>query len=140
MKVLVDTSVWSLAFRRKRKAVEQNESKPVLEELKELIDETRAVMIGPVRQEILSGIPGNGQFTQLKEKLRAFDDFPISTRDHELAAEYFNRCRERGVQGAHTDFLILAVANRNDMAIFTTDRDFDNYLRIIKLNLHSPRH
>ena len=49
MKVLVDTSVWSLALRRK----EQCE---IAEKLADLILSSLVVMIGPVRQELLSGI------------------------------------------------------------------------------------
>ncbi|MCI5148246.1 MAG: hypothetical protein D3916_02395 [Candidatus Electrothrix sp. MAN1_4] len=46
MKVIVDTSVWSLALRRS--APENN---PYVHKLKELIKETRAQIIGPIRQD-----------------------------------------------------------------------------------------
>jgi hypothetical protein len=50
MKVLVDTSVWSLSLRRSLPSDNAEVS-----ELIELIKEVRIQMIGPVRQEILSG-------------------------------------------------------------------------------------
>ena len=53
MKVLVDTVVWSLALRKK--TLSDQESK-IVEELKELIYELRVVTIGPIRQELLSGL------------------------------------------------------------------------------------
>ncbi|MGH7814859.1 MAG: type II toxin-antitoxin system VapC family toxin [Candidatus Binataceae bacterium] len=131
MDVLVDTSVWSLAFRRARSI-----SEPVAIELGHLIREGRAFMIGPIRQEILSGIKDRAQFERLRGALRAFPDLPISTADYEEAAAFFNRCRMRGVQGAHTDFLICAVASRRSMAIMTTDKDFDAFARVLRLRRH----
>lgn len=118
---------------------ETSEGQKRLKELKELISETRAVMIGPIRQEILSGISNLSQFVQLKEKLKAFEDFPIILTDYELAAEYYNKCRKNGIQGSHIDFLICAVAKRNEMAIFTGDNDFQSYSGVLELNLHVPR-
>jgi predicted nucleic acid-binding protein len=138
MKVLVDTSIWSLAFRRKE-IPETGEEQNRLRELKELISETRAIMIGPIRQEILSGISNLAQFEQLKEKLKAFENYPIILTDYELAAGYYNHCRKNGIQGSHIDFLICAVAKRNKMAIFTSDNDFQNYSGVLELNLHAPR-
>jgi len=52
MNVLVDTSVWSLALRRR----EVDEESEIVRELRELIVEGSAVIIGPIRQELLSGI------------------------------------------------------------------------------------
>ena len=61
----------------------------------------------------------------------------IATDDHEEAAVFFNRCREKGVQGSNTDFLICAVAVRNGFAIFTTDDDFTRFARILPIALHA---
>ena len=138
MKILVDTSIWSLAFRRK-KGIYDRKDELTLKELKELINETRAILIGPIRQEILSGISDNVQFNKLKNKLRAFEDFPIHSTDYELAAEFYNTSRKKGVQGSHIDFLICAVSKRNKLTIFTYDNDFQNYARILGLKLHQPR-
>jgi predicted nucleic acid-binding protein len=55
--------------------------------------------------------------------------------DYELAAEFSNKCRKKGVQGSHIDFLICAVANRIDIPIFTNDKDFDRYQNIISIKL-----
>ncbi len=137
MKVLVDTSIWSLAFRRKEIPV-NSEIEKLLKALKELISETRAIIIGPIRQEILSGIANLSHFEQLKLKLRAFENFPITLIDYELAAEYYNTCKTKGIQGSPIDFLICAVAKRNKMAIFTSDKDFQNYSRLLELNLFTP--
>jgi predicted nucleic acid-binding protein len=132
--VIIDTSVWSLALRRAKRV---NDGAP--RELAELIQEGRVVMLAPVRQELLSGIKEKAQFDLLREHLRAFPDLDLDTSDYEAAAAAFNRCRERGVQGSNTDFLICATAVRRDLAIFTTDVDFQHYARVLRLKLHELR-
>ena len=136
MRVLVDTTVWSLALRRQRPKVKEQ---ILIDELSELIRELRAVLIGPVRQEVLSGIPDPAKFEVVKQHLEAFDDLPIIEADYEEAARVFNLCRKKGVQGSHIDFLICAVAIRHSAAVFTTNKDFTNYAKHLDLELHKPR-
>ena len=134
MNVLVDTSVWSLALRRAKRV-----DSTVSGELAELIGEGRVVMLGAVRQEVLSGMKVKAQFDQLREHLRSFPDLELETADDEEAASAFNRCRERGVQGSNTDFVICAAAARRKLAVYTTDGDFRQFARILKVELHEPR-
>jgi predicted nucleic acid-binding protein len=93
-------------------------------------------MIGPIRQEILSGIREEGQFKELEVRLSAFPDIPLIAKDHVTAARFFNICRGKGVQGSNTDFLICAVAVRHRLAIFTTDKDFARYAKHLPIVLH----
>lgn len=134
MKVLVDTCIWSQALRR-----ENTLENAYIQELKELIQEVRAQLIGPIRQELLSGIKSEKQFHRLRDHLRAFEDIELMTEDYETAAEYFNTARRKGIQGSNTDFLICAVAIHRDMAIFTTDKDFEYFKAIFSIELHQPR-
>jgi predicted nucleic acid-binding protein len=71
--------------------------------------------------------------------LRAFPDLELESVDYEDAAAAYNRCRERGIQGSNTDFLICAVAMRCDLAIFTTDGDFKLFARVLRFELHQVR-
>jgi predicted nucleic acid-binding protein len=132
--VLVDTSVWSLALRRPR-----SESSPETAELVELVREGRVAMIGAIRQEILSGIRAAEQFRKLRDRLRAFQDVALDESDYEEAAQCFNRCRAKGLQGSNTDFLMCAVSLRWDLAILTTDNDFTGFARVLGFELHAPR-
>ena len=134
MNVLVDTSVWSLALRRARRIDDA-----IRHELAELIREGRVILIGAVRQELLSGIKSKSQFEQLRDHLRAFSDLELDSGDYENAAAAYNRCRERGIQGSNTDFLICAVAMRRELAIFTSDGDFKLFARALRFVLHQPR-
>jgi len=135
MKVLVDTCIWSLALRRNK----QPESNIEVVELEELIKEVRVQIFGPIRQEILSGVKKKQQFTKLKKILAAFPDFGLTSEDFELAAEYFNLLRSKGIQGSNTDFLICAASTRYDLPIFTTDKDFLLFNEHIPITIHAPR-
>ena len=103
--VIVDTSVWSLALRRKQPVADA-----ATIELARLIDAGDALIAGPIRQELLSGIASQAQFKLVRERLEAFQDIPIETADYERAALCFNQCRTQGIQGSNTDYLICALA------------------------------
>ncbi|MCD4653529.1 PIN domain-containing protein [bacterium] len=134
MKVLVDTSVWSLALRHGKSGWSD-----IKLELTNLIDDRKVKMIGPIRQELLSGVRREKQFNELKKRLSAFPDVSILTEDYENAAHYFNVCRKNGIQGSNTDFLICAVAVRNEFMIFTRDKDFDLFAVHIPIKKYVPR-
>lgn len=138
MMVLVDTNVWSLALRRPDGHLRANEEQ-IKAELAELINEARAQVIGPVRQELLSGIRTDAQFERLLDRLRAFDNATLRVEDYEEAARIDNRCRANGIAGSPTDFLICAVALRRNWQIFTTDADFARYAEHVSIPLYVPR-
>jgi hypothetical protein len=133
--ILIDTCIWSLALRRKNNNHDEH-----IQELNLLISEYRALIIGPIRQEILSGINNPKQFTKLRKLLAAFPDLNILTSDYEQAAEFFNLTRSKGIQGSMIDFLICAVANRNNILIYTVDNDFSYFKKYIPIELHSVRY
>lgn len=137
MNILVDTPIWSLAFRRKGNL--SGEESSLVQELKTLIQELRAAIVGPIRQEILSGIADPGQYALLRHRMRAFDDVPLSSVDYEIAADFFNTCRRQGIQGSHIDFLLCAAAHRHAMPIFTTDSDFQRYADCLEISLYRLR-
>ena len=110
---------------------------PIAFELQSLIQESRVRMLGVIRQELLSGIRSEVQFSRLKELLRSFPDLPIVTEDYENAAEYYNICRKHGFQGSNADFLICAVAVRQNLCIYTTDKDFELYAQYLPIVLYN---
>ena len=129
--VLVDTCIWSLALRGK-----SPRDILVSEELTKLIYAEKAKIIGPIRQEVLSGYSDIKQYNKLKDKLMYFPNALITDEDYLSAARFSNLCRQKGIQGSHIDFLICAVANRLEMNVFTYDKDFEFYSQLIPITLH----
>ncbi len=132
MKVLVDTPIWSLAF---RKSIKTPQEQDIINTLITLLENSNVVIMGVVRQEVLSGISDNAKFDKLKKRLAVFDDIIITTADHEKAAEYSNLCRKKGIQGSLVDFLICAVATRLNIPIFSLDKDFGYYAKHLPIML-----
>ena len=131
--VIVDTSVWLLALRRSTTIASAETI-----ELKKLIQNQSVVMLGCIRQELLSGMHEIAWYEHLRERLSAFPNQILNENCYELAAKMFNECRAKGVQGSNTDFLICAVAQLNQLAIYTTDQDFKHYQKILGISLYQP--
>ena len=136
MKILIDTCVWSLALRRPAATLDPAE-RQTADLLRELVVDSRAVLIGPICQEILSGVREQKTFDRLREHLRAFEEQPIGVEEEEYeeAARCANRCRATGIAGSGVDFLICAVALHRKLAILTTDGDFDNFATVLPITL-----
>ena len=129
MKILADTCVWSQVLRHKAPDIE------LTDKLMDFITDGRVIMIGPIRQELLSGIPNVQQFKKLKETLSSFEDISLRSEHFVKAAEFSNICRNKGIQGSTTDFLICAVASLEDFSIFTIDKDFESYKKYLHIKL-----
>jgi predicted nucleic acid-binding protein len=136
MIALVDTSIWSLALRRNREDLNSLERASV-SALNELVTEGRARIIGPVRQELLSGIANPPKFERIRVALRAFVDEPLDTSDYETAAKANNECRAKGIAVTGVDILLCAVAMRRDWSIFASDPDFEHYANVLPLKLYA---
>lgn len=131
MRVLPDTPIWSAAFRR-----EDDVAGSYRAEMLKLVNQGLVEIVGPIRQEILSGIRDRSKFDVLRDRLRVFPDLEICTGDYEEAAAYYNRCRSKCIQGSFIDFVICAVAIRHDLEIFTDDKDFLAYKTILPIQLY----
>jgi predicted nucleic acid-binding protein len=135
VRVLIDTPIWSLALRRKQTDLNSREQRVTIT-LRELIREGRAELVGPVCQELLSGMRAQADFLRLRDQLRAFEQTRLDAPDYEEAAHVNNQCRAQGISGSAIDFLICATAIRRAWQIFTTDRDFAHYAKVVPLNLY----
>ena len=130
MKVLVDTCIWSHVFRHNKPDADLSGK------LNELIKDGRVVMIGPIRQELLSGISDTSQFKKLRNKLSFFEDLSLVSDYFVKAAEFCNICRKKGIQGSTTDFLICAISSLQKLQIYTDDKDFMNYKKYLPIHLY----
>jgi hypothetical protein len=115
-----------------------NHEAAIRDEVVALASKDEAVLLGPIRQELLSGLTPHDRFVQLREALRIFTDERLLTIDYERAAQMFTQCKVTGIQGSDTDYLICAVAERLRAPILTSDRDFANFARVLPIRLHNP--
>ncbi|HVP49977.1 MAG TPA: PIN domain-containing protein [Candidatus Bathyarchaeia archaeon] len=132
MKLLVDTSVWSLALRRRASVKPGAEESRLVKVLTEAIADGRVTTIGPIRQELLSGIKEAAQFEKVKKALEPFRDETIATADYEEAARLYNLCRSRGVECGPVDVLICAVAWRRQWDLLTSDAVMKRCMEVVR--------
>jgi len=131
VRILVDTSVWSLALRRK----EVIDTKEVVL-LKNFIEDGEQIfLIGLILQEILSGISAAKLFKRLTDYLSAFPLLELSRQDYIQAAELRNGCMKKGIKAGAIDFLIASVCINNDLLLFSSDKDFQFIAAVYNLKL-----
>jgi len=119
MNVIIDTSVLSLAFRRKNSNFTESEK------LKELIESGANVCVtGIVIQELLQGIKSEKDFQKISYLISGFSILSPTTEIHILAAKLQIICMKNGVTVVTIDFLIAALAIHYECRVFTTDKDF----------------
>jgi hypothetical protein len=131
MSLLVDTSAWSLAFRRDAPADE-----PAVFRLRRALERDEEVFTtGLILQELLQGVRGPKQRTSLVTRFEALP-FLVPTRDeHVAAAALRNRCRSHGVQLGTIDALLAQLCIARGLELLTTDRDFVHAAKHVPLRL-----
>ena len=122
MTLFVDTSVWSLAFRRYAPAGADE----VQELLRALEAGESIVTTGLILQELLQGFSGPKARQQIIDRFAALPLLAPDRRDHIDAAELRNRCRRAGVQIGTIDALFAQLCVRHDLMMLTADKDFRN--------------
>lgn len=133
MSLLVDTSVWSLAFRRDAEASTQ-----AVEVLRSALEGADQVFTtGLVLQELLQGFAGPKARSQLIERFTALAFLQPDREDHIEAAEVRNTCRRNGVQIGTIDAVLIQLCLRHDLVMLSTDNDFRSASRHVKFRLWS---
>ncbi len=133
MSLFVDTSVWSLAFRRDTQGGE-----PEVAVLVRAIGAGDIIVsTGLVLQELLQGFAGPKARWQIIEKFSALPLLPPDRQDHVEAAELRNTCRRAGVQIGTIDALLAQLCMRHDLEMLTTDGDFQHVAELAPLKLWS---
>jgi len=135
--VLVDTPIWSLSLRRRAIDLARPDRR-LTQNLCNLVRLKRVKLLGSIRQEVLSGIREESQFLRIRDHLRGFRNVELDDSDYEEAARTSDQCSRSGVASSHADLLMCAVALRYDWEIFTTDRDFLRYAKVVPIRLFQP--
>jgi predicted nucleic acid-binding protein len=133
LSLFVDTSVWSLAFRR--------DSPASTAEVRALIQAIEAgetiLTTGLVLQELLQGVRGPKAREQILDRFAAVPLLVPDRNDHIAAAELRNRCRRRGMQVGTIDVLLAQLCIRHDLTMLTSDNDFSHIADHCALKLWS---
>jgi predicted nucleic acid-binding protein len=132
--ILLDTSVLSRVFRRRRPGSEERRLQGVFEGL--MSSDDPLGLPGIVLQEVLSGLSTQKQFADLRVKLLgAFTIIVASVDDHLEAARLRNVCLSRGVSASGIDCLIAAMTIAGGHELFTVDSDIANIAKHSELRL-----
>ena len=135
MTLLVDTSVWSLAFRRDGASAE-----PAVSALHEaLLGSQSVVTTGLVLQELLQGFSGPKAAAAIFERFRALPLIQPDRQDHIGAAEVRNICRRAGVQIGTIDALLIQLCGRHELTLLSTDKDFAHAAGHVPFNIWRPQ-
>ena len=131
---LVDTSVWSLAYRR-----DTPPDVPQVAVLRSaLVDGGYVAITGMVLLELLRGfIPARAQ-ERIVTDLAALELIEPTRDDYAEAARLANTCRQAGVQFGSVDALLAQLAIANDLELLTTDLDFDNAATLVPFHVWKP--
>jgi len=118
--LFVDTSVWSLAFRR-----DQISTAPEVRALRDALEGGETIVItGLVLQELLQGFAGPRARKDIIDRFAALPLLAPDRQDHIDAADLRNRCRRAGLQIGTIDAVIAQLCVRHQLQLLTTDNDF----------------
>jgi predicted nucleic acid-binding protein len=132
--ILFDTSILSRVFRRRRVSPQERQLHATFEVLMQ--SDAALGLPGVVLQEVLSGLPSDKAFRDLRAKLLgAFTIVPASVEDHLEAARLKNLCISKGANVSGIDCLIAATAIAGGHELFTADADFQAISRLSNLKL-----
>jgi predicted nucleic acid-binding protein len=131
MRVLVDTSVWSLSFRKKGPAAH-----PSVAKLRALLEAHEDVVLtGLILQEILQAFRSDTAFQSVAAALDAFPLLPLERDDCIGAAALHRRCAAAGVSASTADCQIAVAAIHHGCLLLTADEDFRRMTSLSALRL-----
>ena len=134
MTLLVDTSVWSLAFRR-----DADSAVPQVEVLRAALDGGEVIVTtGLILQELLQGFAGPRARSELLQRFTALPLLAPDRQDYIDAAGLRNLCRRAGVQLGTIDALLAQLCVRHDLTLLTTDSDLVLAARHCPLRVWKP--
>jgi predicted nucleic acid-binding protein len=132
MRILADTSAWSLLLRRDP----AHKSSAVVDLFREFLQDGVPVFLtGLIYQEVLTGFRSEPRRDELIEKLAPFELLQPRRETHELAARLADRCMRKGVTASTVDVLIAQLAIERDCTLLTADADFHSIARCVRLRV-----
>jgi predicted nucleic acid-binding protein len=131
LNVLVDTSVWSEALRRKKNNI-SSENTFIYHLIK---NEEEILLTGSIIQEILTGIKNTKLFEEIEYHLNFFHYLELEKKEYSEAARLRNQCAQKGVAVTTIDCQIVIVAINRNIYLATYDSDFQLIAKHTKLKV-----
>jgi predicted nucleic acid-binding protein len=131
LSLFVDTSVWSLAFRRGPAAT----GAEVRALIRAIESGESLLTTGLVLQELLQGFTGPRARAQILDRFSALPLLSPDRDDHIEAAELRNRCRRAGVQIGTIDALLAALCRRHGLTMLTAGNDVKHMAAHVALKI-----
>ncbi len=120
MSLFVDTSVWSLAFRRDAPVGDLE-----VRRLRDALADGESVYTtGLVLQELLQGWSGPSDGERIVDRLADISMAMPTLDDHMEAARIRNECRRRSIQVGTINSLLAQICIRHNLVMLTFDQDF----------------
>lgn len=129
MRILVDSTIWSVSLRAGR-------SHPEAARLRhQIVTGSQVYVLGIVLQEVLQGIQDPRESDMVFAEMSDFEMLSLTVEDYLAAAELHKTCRARGVSGGTIDCLIAAAAIGHKCRLHSLDDDFKRIARFSELEL-----
>lgn len=116
--VLVDTSVWIFALKKKFIPA-------IKEKIDSLLGENLITTIGIIKLELLGGTKTRDEFTRLRDHLDALYEIRIDQGLWQKAYETAYQLHTRRITVPYTDIIIAAGAICSDSVLLHADKHFD---------------
>lgn len=128
--VLVDSSAWIEAFRKKG-AIE------VKYAVAGLLQKQKAIWCSPVRLEVLGGARKNEK-RMLAARFQSIPYWRCTEEDWDRSVALAWKLRGEGLNLPWLDVLIAAIAIHNQIRIYTIDKHFTEIAKLVPLHLYTP--
>ena len=129
MKILVDTSYWSIVFRRKHP--DENE----MARFNDIIENEELYVTGIIIQELLSHITNDSLYNKIENIISGIGYIEPEIEDYLLASKLCNSLKSHGVSASTIDLLISSIAIRRNMHLLSKDNDYLHISKYSKLKL-----
>jgi len=117
-KVLIDTSAWIDFFR--------NTNGVVGDIVSNLIRDDKAYLTGPIIAELLHGVRGKQEASQLNLLFTTIPYVKVSQDDWIKTGNTLLKLRQKGLSIPLTDVLIASIAVKNKLTVLTLDKHFQH--------------
>jgi predicted nucleic acid-binding protein len=119
-RVLIDTCIWAGVFSKSGSAQKQT--------VDQLIEQDRVVVIGPVLAEVLCGFRRPEQADWVASRMKDLGWWEVEFEDWCRAAALGRQTAAAGHRLPLTELVIVAVARRRDLSVYTIDPHFDIFV------------